>query len=161
MREILFRGKTENGEWFEGSLHKYTIQKPLKTETRYKIQEFNFGYSDENEFECDYMSGFDEEVIPETVGQFTGLTDKNGKKVFEGDIIQFGEDEEYDWEFNIGVVKFGEGTFDSGIYVYTGFFYEDRKGNIDHNTLYDWEEDWERCKVIGNIYDNPNLLNKE
>ena len=141
MREILFRGKRLDGcSWIEG----YYVE-------QYKAQMIYIPnvevYGDE------YYH-----VIPETVGQYIGLTDKNGKKIFEGDIIQFGEDEEYDWEFNIGVVKFGEGTFDSGIYRYTGFFYEDKKGNIDHNALYNWEEDWEKCKVIGNVWDNPELL---
>lgn len=153
MREYLYRGKTAKGKWVYGAY--------------YKQEHF---YGDEEEVHCiiitkDVLSndlGLEyEEVIPESIGQFIGLTDKNGRKIFEGDIIQFGEDEDYDWDFNIGVVKFGEGTFDSGIYRYTGFFYKDKKGNIDHNALYNWEEDWEKCKVIGNIYDNPNLLNKE
>lgn len=148
MRDILFRGKRENnGEWVYGGYFKTDNEHYIITNTDDIVI---FDLWDYAEF-----------IIPETLGQFTGLTDKNGRKIFEGDIIQFGEDEEYDWEFNIGVVKFGEGTFDSGIYVYTGFFYEDKNGNIDHNALYNWEEDWERCKVIGNIYDNPNLLNKE
>lgn len=158
MREILFRGKRVDSEkWVEGY---------------YVCNRFSIGFAKEpticeNHYIYKRIEGekwfktIQFEVIPETVSEFCGLLDKNGKKIFEGDIIQFGEDEEYDWEFNIGVVKFGEGTFDGGVYVYTGFFYEDKKGNIDHNTLYDWEEDWERCKVIGNIYDNPNLLNKE
>ena len=151
--EILFRGKSVNsGEWVYGDL----VRIPNGDSFEYYI------ISDFDDMDGIYDVGkYAIKVIPETVSEFCGLTDKNGKKIFEGDIIQFGEDEEYDWEFNIGVVKFGEGTFDSGIYVYTGFFYEDRKGNIDHNTLYDWEEDWERCKVIGNIHDNPELLNKE
>lgn len=145
MRNILFRGKRlDNGEWVEGGFFKTDDECYIITNS-------------------DGITFFDlwdlaEFVTPETVGQYTGLTDKNGKKIFEGDIIQFGEDEDYDWDFNIGVVKFGEGTFDSGIYRYTGFFYEDKKGNIDHNALYNWEEYWEKCKVIGNIHDNTKLF---
>lgn len=152
MREILFRGKTYKGEWVEGSLHQYTVETPSKTEKHCKIQEINFAYQDETEFDCT-MSGFDEEVIPETVGQFTGLTDKNGKKIFEGDIVAdcFGKP--------LGVVEFGEHYFDSGILKYTGFYYKSLSFWGDGN-LYDdkSEEDWKRKQVIGNIHDNPELL---
>lgn len=53
-----------------------------------------------------------------------------------------------------GVVRYGEGTFDSGIYCYTGFYYEGKQGDKDHTSLY------ENCdaEVVGNIYDNPELL---
>ena len=104
---------------------------------------------------------FVNEVIPETIGQYTGLTDKNGKKIFEGDIVQNGENEEFYWHFRKGVVKFGEGTFDSGIYRYTGFYFEESDGTIDHNTLYKVEDVWYQVKVIGNVFDNPELLEKE
>ena len=121
MREILFRGKrTNNGEWIEGSLCT-TIP---SDEDFYTVSYFDFeGY---------YI---EEKVIPETVGQYTGLTDKNGKKIFEGDIVK--------------------GTF-------LGFPVSIK----DYVFSISWQEDitgyranyFENVEVIGNIYDNPELL---
>lgn len=85
------------------------------------------------------------EVIPETIGQYTGLKDKNGKEIYEGDIVKI-DKEDYKY-----IVKFYDGCF-VGINKYDEH-YEQAKilGNLFTLEL----------EVIGNIHDNPELLGGE
>ena len=125
MREILFRGKrTDDYEWIEGSLCT-TIP---SDEDFYTISYFDFqGY---------YI---EEKVIPETVGQYTGLTDKNGKKIFEGDILTAHfVSNRYKQQFEV--------IFEKGI-----FFFDNKCVKVPVWDIYS-------LKVIGNIHDNPELL---
>ena len=125
MRKILFRGKrTDNGEWVEGNLFV-----PDKEDTPTQI------CIGTNVIRITY------DVIPETVGQYTGLTDKNGKKIFEGDIVKhdFGADQ---IGVQYAVIKYNS--------YYASFLVE---------PLYDWMFcEKNDCEVIGNIHDNPELL---
>lgn len=119
-REILFRGKRiDNGEWMEGYVGKYFDGFQNVTCIAWPTRETITGSL------C-YV------VDPTTVGQYTGLTDKNGRRIFEGDILKWDSDE-YGSEYN----------------EICSWDYEllDMRKN-------DWKE-W--CEVIGNIHDNSEL----
>lgn len=144
MREIIFRGKqTQSGQWVTGDLwvHK---------------EKLSAIYS----YEQDKRTW----VLPETVGQFTGLTDKNGKKIFEGDIVQYSIEE--DQAVFVGAVKFGEFNPDGGALLNTnvGFYVElvDQEGKRTYmrKDIGFWVK-FRQVKVIGNIHDNPDLLGGE
>lgn len=132
MREILFRGKRiDNGEWIEGSLsteyyqnHGVVLICPSEDEA-YKVD-------------------------PSTVGQYTGLTDKNGKKIFEGDIFidpDFADD-------NIRCfVRFSDDDC---------AFIAKNASNSDEYFLRDYSVFGKmEIKVIGNIHNNPELLEEQ
>ena len=142
MREILFRGKREdNGEWVYGNL---IYRRIWKTDVCV-IRVFDSGF--DNYEECD--------VIPETVGQYTGLTDKNGKKIFEGDIVKC-LDMINEIEF-ISVVEFGNpnGTYSWGWQLK---HIKGDKPNFDILLWVEMEEIGAYIEVIGNIHDNPELM---
>ena len=126
MREILFRGKSKHGKWYYGF---YTEGYYLDGTSVAWIE-----VVDRKKKETDSPT-----VIPETVGQFTGMTDKNGKKIFEGDICKVGNlvykvvFEYSAWWFKILSKK-----------VYCCPAFNSHCGDL--------------CEVIGNIHDNPELL---
>lgn len=135
MREILFRGKRkENGEWGYGN---YAV-----TDNNEKQQHFIF-----------QNKAFEFEVDPETVGQYTGLTDKNGTKIFEGDIVTY-EDAVADFEGYHDEVFLNCGEV--GISAWDGIYFTNRQ-TVDMSDLYESETTVD-CEVIGNIFDNPELL---
>ena len=122
-RDIVFRGKSKStGEWVEGSLigNDVIVGKIVEFEEDYFCTEFWY------------------KVDPETVGQFTGMTDKKGKKLFEGDIYSMGEK-------NILYVV----IFDKSQFI------GKQVGNRSLAGLEYWKSDIE---IIGNIHDNPELL---
>ena len=117
MREILFRGKSiDNGKWIYG----YAAM------------------SGGTFIICDngltYGGFIVYEVIPETVGQFTGLTDKNGVRIFEGDILQY----EWSGKKNIDYIEYSGNMF-----------------TYSECIRFSLSDD----EVIGNIHDNPEILN--
>lgn len=107
------------------------------------------------------------EVIPETVGQCTGLEDKNGKMIFEGDIVRTQPflDKPYSskakYKQHIGVVEYRVSHFKNSFYEqdYKAEWIVDIK-DYGKFTCYDWSKFF-KCEVIGNIHDNPELLEVE
>lgn len=82
--------------------------------------------------------------------QFTGLLDKNGKAIYEGDILTIDERK--------SIVRFGIGSYDSGVYHFAGFYLESINGEQEENTWWVDEEQKGRRLVIGNIHEHPALL---
>lgn len=151
MREILFRGKLIfKDEWTEGSLiideyGRYYIGKAVMTNATTEYL-FSGGRQNGKVFSRFFGFGF-RMVIPETVGQYTGLTDKNGKKIFEGDIIKSCEyDEVY------CVKYFADDNYPAFDVV--------PEMNITCNGLSHLHI-VEGIEIIGNIHDNPELLKCE
>ena len=131
MREILFRGKITQDEWVYGFYENVKLEEATIHYVNGKIVSFK------------------------TVGQFTGLTDKNGNKIFEGDIVkaiqtEYDEDKEQQpivFEF-IGEMIFEDGCFGLRAKHFVDFYAPM------------WQEDNVELEIIGNIHDNPELLGK-
>lgn len=156
MREILFRARTvseseymDDGEWVEGF---YTC---------FNGEEHRI-YTGYSETDCGdhYPDWFT--VLPETVGQYTGLTDKNGKKIFEGDIIK----QIYHLKQSNGccerevmsVIEYGISWNYSNVY---GVCQRFRDGSgIAMLSVMNSPSGAVDCEVIGNIHDNPELLER-
>lgn len=141
MREILFRGKrADNGEWIYGYYikathhwHNHGIHEGwIVTDT---IQ--NGGW-------CNVRGKY--AVIPETIGQYTGLTDENGTKIFEGDIVKVQDD--------IWGSPFCDGIMGKIVYDECAFFIEP-ENPMNSQWLFNECAEYE---VIGNIHDNLELM---
>lgn len=156
MRIIKFRGKDATGRkgWVYGDL----VHNQRVTKTGLEPRVMVGGY----------------EVIPETVGQFTGLLDNHGKKVFEGDIVKrISVDSDSSKNYDCGFVIFDDGDASFKLSMYKCVFNgrniglleddDDVTCNFVTNVVYDGQtpqEDEYFYEVIGNTYDNPEFLNE-
>lgn len=141
MRDILFHGKrVDNGEWVEGFYVHLLDGKGRESHRIYT----GYAETDCGDFYPDWY-----EVDPDTVGQYTGLTDKNGKKIFEGDIVDIGE-----------MICTVNGQY-LVVYSTTNHCWALERSVVHHHhyfTFSDLNGFAESCEVIGNIHDNPELL---
>jgi uncharacterized phage protein (TIGR01671 family) len=135
MREILFRGKRKDtNEWVYGFLHKMDGYGTGYTEYGIQVQDTSTSRP------------WSVLVIPETVGQYTGLADRNGKKIFEGDICLCDRNINDHIDNRAFII-----TFDA----LNGWYGESKDG---------WSEfsgsSFECAEVIGNTHDTPELLER-
>ena len=139
MRIIKFRGKrVDNGEWLIGDLIHYG-----KTTCIAPIEGDWFDFVSKNR-----LVNAKYQVVPETVGQFTGLTDKNGKEIFEGDICH--SESYYIGDFQYKSFN-GKVVFIDGCYILDGMGKD--ACELDKTTIYNND-----IEVIGNIHENGDLL---
>ncbi len=154
-REIEFRGKDLKGKWQYGAYHKHLpyTPNPIRDapipESDYEHCIIQDGFSDWNMPRG--FTGF--QVAPETVGQFTGLTDKNGVRIFEGDIVRVTVD---GFEESIHEVRYLAKESD-----YPAFDLIPELGSEANGLSWALLSTEYELEVIGNIYDNPELLESE
>lgn len=141
MREIKFRGRRfDNGEWVYGSLISVD-------DTAFIIDKSDIDYNPDTNTTAFWFDTTEDEVDPATVGQYTGLNDRGGKEIYEGDIIRYFRPETLFIDYT-GIIKFKDCSFN--------FYHMDGDGMLrmrDFNGL--------AIEILGNIHDNPELLKTE
>ena len=127
MREIKFRGRDEHGDWHYGAF----------------MGVFFDGVVAPIEYANIYDDGMANRVLPDTIGQFTGLKDADGREIYEGDIVRH--------ENCICLVVYNSTRFASFALRKDGWAFDHYFGEAFEAS---------ECHVVGNIYDSPELLEK-
>lgn len=136
MREILFKAKRiDNGEWVEGYYLRDQYHRGGKDIIFYRK-------------DSDWFTVYADTIDSETLCQFTGLYDKNGKKIWENDILMAHLDESYPEDATYETVEWGV----AGFVTYEA-------GSTDREYLDEFDS--EHFEVVGNIFDNKELLQEE
>ncbi len=142
MRDILFRGKSnETNQWCYGGFHIWKKRQIcVLGDDKLKDDEISYVITVNSFADWNMPRTMQAvEVIADTVGQYTGLTDRNGRKIFEGDIVNIlTENEEF------GIITYDDG----GFFVDASTFSVDFMNNINGSDI----------EVIDNIHDNPKAL---
>lgn len=147
-REILFKAKRiDNGEWVEGCI---VMDQSRLDIFKYRIQPIESGVL--------YAPPID----PDTLCQYTGLTDKNGKKIWENDILRYS----YDYDGSPFLKDGEEIKYRAGAVFWSewrGSWAVCGRGNkkCTNNDVFKYNRNPNRTEVIGNIFDNPELLEVE
>lgn len=163
-RQRTFRGRDITGKWHYG----YLFQGKTEDNENYSVILKQMKYVSDDRLSEDLPFAFYKEevsvVAPNTIGQFTGLKDKNGKEIYEGDILKFFYIPYYSrYDIALKVYRVGEVAFVNGCFRLVNLTdYDD----IDLNTKSELqpcegseiEIHSNFCSVIGNIHDNPELL---
>lgn len=142
MREILFKGKKkDDGEWIEG----YLFDDGMLGEKRMFIGKLVIApYEGPIRGKWTVIANGFDEVDPDTICQFTGLCDKNGKRIWENDVV---------W-----LVCDGEEHIYQIVWDNSELDFKAAKGEENYGTSYEYLLCCDEIKVIGNIFDNPELL---
>ena len=143
MREILFRGKrVGDGEWVEGA---FLSDRDCAFYICPAVSDITYGDNgNRRRIGCWYK------VDPSTVGQYTGLNDKNGKRIFEGDVVEGHCHSAWSHDLQRCEVAYGRDGFEARHHVNCG---EDGWRYYTYRVLFSKD-----VVVIGNIHDNPELL---
>jgi uncharacterized phage protein (TIGR01671 family) len=130
MRTIKFRGKdVKTGEWVYGDLHTLCDKQHIHTEHT------TYPFAGRRSF-----------IDPDTVGQFTGLTDKDGKEIYEGDIVRSTNSNEFVYEVVYEDKRFASFGLRRKQDVFMHYFGEAIEAD--------------ECEVVGSVFDNPDLIEK-
>lgn len=149
MREILFKAKRiDNGEWVEG----YLFETNDNSYIAYNGQ-----------FDDDLLLSPQNIFIPvdkTTICQYTGLTDENGNKIWENDVLRFEDigEEGYEYKEGFDFINRARVEFAEGRWSLIDFVSENSGVMEEMYNHAEFMEFWQYCEVVGNLFDNPEFL---